>query len=357
MAASPSKSFPYVGYVDAVNGTQYKDVNGYRTGEAGNRQLVIAQIANQTATNGKLTLAGWALVNGGQDKYFWSVDGKNWTEVTDIALGATGEAHAASATGAFGLNAVVSANGLYNMTLDLSAHAGKTVTVYVAVRSKVIYPEGSVLISCGNTKVICNATVEESVPPFLKGQGKGWVTAEYNMLPRATASRSPRDISKLKLNGRSAEIQRLIGRALRSVVDLEALGERSITIDCDVIQADGGTRCASITGAFCALVIALDKLKKQGVLNCMPLYSYVAAVSVGIVNDEAVCDLDYVEDSGGEVDFNFIMDDEGNIIELQGTGEERPFSKKELDDMYVLAQGGIKQLVAAQKAVVGHLFR
>ena len=221
----------------------------------------------------------------------------------------------------------------------------------------IIYPEGSVLISCGNTKVICNATVEESVPPFLKGQGKGWVTAEYNMLPRATSSRSPRDISKLKLNGRSAEIQRLIGRALRSVVDLEALGERSITIDCDVIQADGGTRCASITGAFCALVIALDKLKKQGVLNCMPLYSYVAAVSVGIVGDEAVCDLDYVEDSGGEVDFNFIMDDEGNIIELQGTGEERPFSKKELDDMYVLAQGGIKQLVAAQKAVVGHLFR
>ena len=221
----------------------------------------------------------------------------------------------------------------------------------------IIYPEGSVLISCGNTKVICNATVEESVPPFLKGQGKGWVTAEYNMLPRATTSRSPRDISKLKLNGRSAEIQRLIGRALRSVVDLEALGERSITIDCDVIQADGGTRCASITGAFCALVIALDKLKKQGVLNCMPLYSYVAAVSVGIVNDEAVCDLDYVEDSGGEVDFNFIMDDEGNIIELQGTGEERPFSKKELDEMYVLAQNGIKQLVAAQKAVVGHLFR
>ena len=221
----------------------------------------------------------------------------------------------------------------------------------------IIYPEGSVLISCGNTKVICTATVEESVPPFLKGQGKGWVTAEYNMLPRATASRSPRDISMLKLNGRSAEIQRLIGRALRSVVDLEALGERSITIDCDVIQADGGTRCASITGAFCALVIALDKLKKQGVLNCMPLYSYVAAVSVGIVNAEAVCDLDYVEDSGGEVDFNFIMDDEGNIIELQGTGEERPFSKKELDDMYVLAHNGIKQLVAAQKAVVGHLFR
>ena len=221
----------------------------------------------------------------------------------------------------------------------------------------ICYPEGSVLISCGNTKVICNATVEDTVPPFLKGKGRGWVTAEYNMLPRATATRTPRDISKLKLNGRAAEIQRLIGRALRSVVDLEALGERCITVDCDVIQADGGTRCASITGAFCALVLALDKLKKQGVLNCMPLYSYVAAVSVGIVNDEPACDLDYVEDSGGQVDFNFIMDDEGNIIELQGTGEERPFSKKELDDMYLLAQNGIRQLVAAQKQAVGHLFR
>ncbi len=219
------------------------------------------------------------------------------------------------------------------------------------------YPEGSVLITCGNTRVICNATVEESVPPFLKGKGKGWVTAEYNMLPRATQTRTPRDISKLKLNGRSAEIQRLIGRALRSVTDLDGLGERCITIDCDVIQADGGTRCASITGAFCALVLALDKLRQQGVFLDLPLYSYVAAVSVGVVNDQPVCDLDYVEDSGGEVDFNFIMDDEGNIIELQGTGEERPFSKRELDEMYLLAENGIKQLVAAQKQAVGHLFR
>lgn len=219
------------------------------------------------------------------------------------------------------------------------------------------YPEGSVLITCGNTRVICNATVEESVPPFLKGKGKGWVTAEYNMLPRATQTRTPRDISKLKLNGRSAEIQRLIGRALRSVTDLDGLGERCITIDCDVIQADGGTRCASITGAFCALVLALDKLRQQGVFLELPLYSYVAAVSVGVVNDQPVCDLDYVEDSGGEVDFNFIMDDEGNIIELQGTGEERPFSKRELDEMYLLAENGIKQLVAAQKQAVGHLFR
>ena len=224
-------------------------------------------------------------------------------------------------------------------------------------RDFILYPEGSVLIECGNTKVICNATVEESVPPFLKGKGQGWVTAEYNMLPRATKTRSPRDISKLKLNGRSAEIQRLIGRALRSVVDMEALGERTVTIDCDVIQADGGTRCASITGAFCALVLALDKLKKEGALAVMPLYSYVAAVSVGLVDDEALCDLDYSEDSGCQVDFNFVMDDEGNIIELQGTGEERPFSKKELDQMYTMAEQGIRQLVAAQKEVVGHLFK
>ncbi|MBR5390665.1 MAG: ribonuclease PH [Clostridia bacterium] len=219
------------------------------------------------------------------------------------------------------------------------------------------YPEGSVLITCGNTRVICNATVEEGVPAFLKGQGRGWVTAEYSMLPRATQTRSPRDISKLKLNGRAAEIQRLIGRALRSVTDLEGLGERTITIDCDVIQADGGTRCASITGAFCALVLALDKLRKQGAFVALPLYRYVAAVSVGIVNDLPVCDLDYAEDSGGQVDFNFIMDDEHNIIELQGTGEERPFSKKELDEMYLLAEKGIDRLTAAQKAAVGHLFR
>ena len=219
------------------------------------------------------------------------------------------------------------------------------------------YPEGSVLIECGNTKVLCNATVEEGVPPFMRGRGRGWVTAEYSMLPRATSERSPRDIQKLKLNGRSAEIQRLIGRALRSVTNLDRLGERTITLDCDVLQADGGTRCASITGAFCALVIALDKLRQQGVFKTLPLYSYVAAVSVGIVKDEPVCDLDYVEDSGGQVDFNFVMDDEGSIVECQGTGEERPFSKKELDDLYMLARGGIKQLMAAQREAVGDLFQ
>ncbi len=220
----------------------------------------------------------------------------------------------------------------------------------------IIFPEGSVLIECGNTKVICNASIEDSVPPFMKGQGRGWVTAEYNMLPRATGTRSQRDINKLKLNGRSAEIQRLVGRSLRSVTNLDRLGERSITIDCDVIQADGGTRCASITGGFCALVLALDKLRKRGVFQTLPLYSYVAAVSAGIVNNAPLLDLDYVEDSGGEVDFNFVMDDEGKIIELQGTGEERPFSRKELEDMLALAEKGIAGLVAAQRKAVGHLF-
>ncbi|MEA5039314.1 MAG: ribonuclease PH [Clostridiaceae bacterium] len=219
------------------------------------------------------------------------------------------------------------------------------------------YPEGSVLIECGNTKVICNATVEEGVPPFLRGRGTGWVTAEYSMLPRATAERSSRDISRLKLNGRSAEIQRLIGRALRSVTNLARLGERTITIDCDVIQADGGTRCASITGGFCALVLALEKLRAAGVFKTLPLFSYVAAISAGLVKDEPVCDLDYVEDSGGEVDFNFVMDDEGNIVECQGTGEERPFSKKELDDLYMLAHNGIRQLIAAQRTAVGEYFK
>lgn len=221
----------------------------------------------------------------------------------------------------------------------------------------IIHPEGSVLIECGNTKVICNATIEESVPPFLKGQGRGWVTAEYSMLPRATHSRSPRDIGKLKLNGRAAEIQRLVGRALRSVTNLGRLGERSITIDCDVIQADGGTRCASITGGFCAMVLALGKLQKEGVFKTLPLYSYVAAISAGVVNDVPLLDLNYVEDSGADVDFNFVMDDEGKIIEVQGTGEERPFSKGELDEMYAMAEKGIKQLVAAQRQAVGHLFK
>jgi ribonuclease PH len=217
------------------------------------------------------------------------------------------------------------------------------------------HAEGSVLMCCGNTQVICTATVEDNVPHFMRGRGRGWVTAEYAMLPRATNTRTPRDIGKLKLSGRSAEIQRLIGRALRSVTNLQGLGERTITIDCDVIQADGGTRCASITGGFCALTLALGKLAKAGVYKTMPLYSYVAAVSVGVVHNVPLLDLNYEEDSGGEVDFNFVMDDEGKIIELQGTGEERPFSKAEMDAMFTLAEGGVRQLIEAQRAVVGHL--
>lgn len=217
------------------------------------------------------------------------------------------------------------------------------------------YPEGSVLIEWGGTKVICNASVEEKVPPFLKDMGKGWVTAEYSMLPRATNTRSSRDISKLKLSGRSAEIQRLIGRALRSVTDLDALGERMITVDCDVIQADGGTRCASITGGFCALALALARLKEQGVIENIPLRSCVAAVSAGIVNGEPMCDLCYTEDSTGEVDFNFVMDDMGNIVELQGTGEERPFSKAELDSMYEMAANAVKRLTDIQKKALGEI--
>ena len=215
------------------------------------------------------------------------------------------------------------------------------------------YPEGSVLIECGNTKVICNATVEEGVPPFLRGRGSGWVTAEYAMLPRATGERSPRDIQKLKLNGRAAEIQRLIGRALRSVTDLEHLGERTVTIDCDVIQADGGTRCASITGGFCALVLALDKLRRDGAFEALPLYSYVAAVSCGLMGGEPLCDLDYVEDSSAGTDANFVMTGTGGIVEIQGTAEGAPFSQEQFATLMELARKGIARLVDLQKMAIG----
>ena len=217
------------------------------------------------------------------------------------------------------------------------------------------YPEGSVLIECGDTKVICNATIEETVPHFKRNTGTGWVTAEYSMLPRATDTRNRRDVDKLKISPRSAEIQRLVGRALRSVMDLKALGERTITVDCDVIQADGGTRCASITGGFVALVLALDKLRQEGVFKKLPITGQVAAVSCGLLGQQALLDLCYVEDSGADVDFNFIMDERSNIIEIQGTGEERPFSKQELDAMYELARQGIAQLIAAQKETLGDL--
>lgn len=214
------------------------------------------------------------------------------------------------------------------------------------------YAEGSVLFCAGNTWVLCNASVEERVPPFLVGTGKGWVTAEYNMLPRATSTRNQRDISKLKLNGRSAEIQRLIGRALRGAVDLNALGERTITIDCDVLQADGGTRTASISGGYIALKLAISKLLKDGIIESDPITHAVAAVSVGIVENEPMLDLCYQEDSGAMADVNVIMTDKGGYVEIQGTGEGRDFSKEELLMLLNLAEKGCNELFAAQKAVL-----
>lgn len=218
-----------------------------------------------------------------------------------------------------------------------------------------LHPEGSVLIEMGNTKVICTASVEEKVPPFLKGQGKGWVTAEYSMLPRSTHFRKIRDISKGKLDGRTSEIQRLIGRSLRSVVDLKALGERTIWIDCDVIQADGGTRTASITGAFLALVIALKKLKANGSISTIPVTNYVAAISVGILGDTAVLDLCYEEDSTAKVDMNLIMTEDLKFIELQGTGEEAPFSRDELNTLLSYGEKGISELIEIQKEFIGEI--
>ncbi|MBC7764856.1 MAG: ribonuclease PH [Hyphomonadaceae bacterium] len=215
------------------------------------------------------------------------------------------------------------------------------------------YAAGSVLIEMGDTKVICTASIEEKIPPFIeRGSGKGWVTAEYSMLPSATSTRNKRDIAKLKLNGRTSEIQRLIGRALRSVVDLDKLGERSILIDCDVIQADGGTRTASITGAFVALHDALTSLVQAGLLTQMPLLSHVAAVSVGIVDDQPMLDLCYQEDSNAQVDMNVVMNEKGQLIEIQGTGEQAPFEVAQLHALLALGQKGIEQLIAIQKEVL-----
>lgn len=211
------------------------------------------------------------------------------------------------------------------------------------------YAEGSVLIEMGDTKVICTASIEDKVPPFLKGSGEGWITAEYSMLPRATGVRKPRDIGRLKLDGRTTEIQRLIGRALRSVVDLKAIGERTLWIDCDVIQADGGTRTASITGAFVALVDAVNKLHKKQPFEVYPIRSFVAAVSVGIVGEEKLLDLCYLEDSQAKVDMNIIMTHEGEFVELQGTGEDSPFTRGDLNDLLALGEKGIKNLINIQK--------
>jgi ribonuclease PH len=215
------------------------------------------------------------------------------------------------------------------------------------------HAEGSVLIEFGDTRVLCTATVEEGVPPFLKGKGQGWVTAEYGMLPRSTHTRSAREAAKGKQSGRTQEIQRLIGRSLRAVVDLAALGERQIIVDCDVLQADGGTRTASITGACVAVHDALQKLVDAGRLTASPLREWVAAVSVGIVDGVPVLDLDYPEDSACDTDMNVVMTGSGGFVEVQGTAEGMPFSAQELSALLALAERGIGQLVAKQKAAVG----
>lgn len=217
-----------------------------------------------------------------------------------------------------------------------------------------MHPEGSVLIQVGNTKVICTATIDDRVPGFLRGQGKGWITAEYSMLPRATAERTQRDSSRGKINGRTMEIQRLIGRALRAIVDLEVLGEKTVWIDCDVIQADGGTRTASITGAFVALTQALAKIHEEKPFAKFPIVDYLAATSVGFVGElGAVLDLNYVEDSSAEVDMNLVMTGSGRFVEIQGTGEEATFSRDELNQLLDLGEKGIAELIALQKNALG----
>lgn len=219
-----------------------------------------------------------------------------------------------------------------------------------------VHPEGSVLITVGRTKVICNATIEDRVPPFLRGQGKGWITAEYSMLPRATESRTQREASKGKVTGRTMEIQRLIGRALRSVVDLESIGEKTIWIDCDVIQADGGTRTASITGAFVALTIALGKLYEAKKMPVFPVLDYLAATSVGVVEEiGVVLDLNYEEDSAATVDMNIVQTGSGEYVELQGTGEEATFSKNQLLELLAFGDIGIQQLMDVQREALGDL--
>ena len=218
-----------------------------------------------------------------------------------------------------------------------------------------MHAEGSVLIESGQTRVVCTASVEDRVPPFLRNTGKGWVTAEYGMLPRATSTRTQREASAGKVGGRTQEIQRLIGRSLRSVTKLADLGERTIWIDCDVIQADGGTRTASITGGFVALVLALQKMRSAGQLKSLPVVDHVAAISVGVVENTPLLDLAYSEDSRAEVDMNVVKTGDGRFIEVQGTAEGPPFERRALDDLLALADQGIKELVALQRSIVGDI--
>ena len=215
------------------------------------------------------------------------------------------------------------------------------------------HAEGSCLIECGGTKVLCTASIDSGVPPFLRNTGKGWVTAEYGMLPRSTHSRMPREAAKGKQSGRTQEIQRLIGRSLRAIIDLKLLGERQITVDCDVIEADGGTRCASITGAYVALCLAINSLVKSGLLKSSPITGQVAAISCGVYKGTPVLDLDYDEDSCATMDANFILTPDGRIIEIQCTAEEAPVSEKEFDALLKLGKKAVKKLCAAQNKALG----
>ena len=217
------------------------------------------------------------------------------------------------------------------------------------------HPDGSVLFQMGGTKVLCAAFIENKVPPFLRDKGQGWITAEYSMLPSSTHTRTPREASRGKLSGRTQEIQRLIGRSLRSIVDLDKLGERTIWVDCDVIQADGGTRCASITGGFIAITLALIKLKKEKLIKVIPIRDFVAAISIGIIGGKNCLDLDYSEDSKADVDLNVVKTGGGGFVEIQGTAEREPFSDKQMKAMLALADKGIKQLITIQRQAVGKL--
>ncbi len=217
------------------------------------------------------------------------------------------------------------------------------------------HAEGSVLIEVGRTRVICTASVEESVPLFMRGSDKGWITSEYSMLPRATESRTPREASLGRKSGRTQEIQRLIGRSLRTAVDLDLLGERTIWVDCDVIEADGGTRTASITGAFVAMVQAMDKLVAKGALETVPLRSNLAAISVGILDGVPMLDLNYEEDSSADVDFNVVMTDQSEFVEVQGTAERKPFPRALLDELLELAESGIAKLIQTQQQALGEM--
>ena len=236
--------------------------------------------------------------------------------------------------------------------LRLDSRAAGDLRPVRIVPNFVDYAEGSALIEQGQTRVLCTASVEESVPSWLRGSKRGWVTAEYAMLPRSTLTRTPREQAQGRSTGRSLEIQRLIGRSLRAVVDLGLLGERSIVLDCDVIQADGGTRTAAITGAFVALDIALERLRKQGAFTRMPLREPVAAISVGIVNDDLLLDLCYEEDVRAEADFNIVMTGSGLLVEVQGTAEKQPYTRERLQRVLDLAESGIQSLVRSQKEAV-----